>query len=69
MKGKRYSQKGGKVSYCGWCKDKWGVSWQITPRALTDAIAAGGKTAQRGFAAIMEMDQIDIAKIKAAIRG
>jgi predicted 3-demethylubiquinone-9 3-methyltransferase (glyoxalase superfamily) len=60
---------GGKPSYCGWCKDKWGVNWQITPRVLTDAMAAGGKTAQRAFAAMMEMDKIDVAKIKAAIRG
>ncbi|HEY0863301.1 MAG TPA: VOC family protein [Lacunisphaera sp.] len=60
---------GGKPSYCGWCKDKWGVNWQITPRVLTDAMAAGGKTAQRAFAAMMDMDKIDIAKIKAAIRG
>lgn len=60
---------GGKPSYCGWCKDKWGVNWQITPRALTDAMAAGGKTAQRAFAAMMEMDKIDIAKIKAAVAG
>ena len=62
-------KNGGQASYCGWCKDKWGISWQITPRALTEAMAAGGKTAQRAFAAMMEMDKIDIAKIKAAIRG
>jgi predicted 3-demethylubiquinone-9 3-methyltransferase (glyoxalase superfamily) len=62
-------RNGGKKSYCGWCKDKWGVSWQITPRALTDALAAGGLTAKRAFEAMMEMDKIDIAKIKAAIRG
>ena len=62
-------KNGGKPSCCGWCKDKWGVNWQITPRALTDAMAAGGKTAQRAFAAMMEMDKIDIAKIKAAVAG
>jgi predicted 3-demethylubiquinone-9 3-methyltransferase (glyoxalase superfamily) len=62
-------KNGGRPSYCGWCKDKWGVNWQITPRVLTDAMAAGGKTAQRAFDAMMEMDKIDIAKIKAAIRG
>jgi predicted 3-demethylubiquinone-9 3-methyltransferase (glyoxalase superfamily) len=62
-------KNGGRKSYCGWCKDKWGVSWQITPRVLTDAMAAGGTTAQRAFAAMMEMDKIDIAKIKAAIKG
>ncbi len=60
-------KNGGQASYCGWCKDKWGINWQITPRALTDAMAAGGRTAQRAFAAMMEMDKIDIAKIKAAI--
>ncbi|MBL9219795.1 MAG: VOC family protein [Opitutaceae bacterium] len=60
---------GGKPSCCGWCKDKWGVNWQITPRVLTDAMTAGGKTAQRAFAAMMEMDKIDIAKIKAAVAG
>jgi len=62
-------KNGGTKSCCGWCKDKWGISWQITPRILTDAMAAGGKTAQRAFAAMMEMDKIDIAKIKAAVRG
>jgi predicted 3-demethylubiquinone-9 3-methyltransferase (glyoxalase superfamily) len=62
-------KNGGKPSCCGWCKDKWGVNWQITPRALTDAMAAGGKTAQRAFAAMMEMDRIDIAKIKAAVKA
>jgi predicted 3-demethylubiquinone-9 3-methyltransferase (glyoxalase superfamily) len=60
---------GGQPSYCGWCKDKWGINWQITPRVLTNAMAAGGKTAQRAFAAMMEMDKIDIARIKAAIKG
>jgi predicted 3-demethylubiquinone-9 3-methyltransferase (glyoxalase superfamily) len=62
-------KNGGKKSYCGWSKDKWGVSWQITPRVLTDAMAAGGPPAQRAFAAMMEMDKIDIAKIKKAVRG
>ena len=60
---------GGAESYCGWCKDKWGVSWQITPRALTDAMAAGGEDAKRVFAAMMEMGKIDVAKIEAARRG
>lgn len=62
-------KNGGKPSYCGWCKDKWDVNWQITPRVLTDAMAAGGQTAKRAFEAMMEMDKIDVAKIKAAIRG
>jgi len=62
-------KNGGKESACGWCKDRWGLSWQITPRALTDAMAAGGKTAERVFATMMEMGKIDIAKIEAARRG
>ncbi len=60
---------GGQESMCGWCKDKWGVSWQITPRALTDAMAAGGEEAKRAFTAMMDMKKIDIAKIEAARRG
>jgi predicted 3-demethylubiquinone-9 3-methyltransferase (glyoxalase superfamily) len=60
---------GGTESACGWCKDKWGLSWQITPRALTDAMAQGGEVAQRAFTAMMEMGKIDVAKIEAAVRG
>jgi len=60
---------GGQESQCGWCKDRWGISWQITPRALTDAIAAGGEKAKRAFAAMMDMKKIDIAAIEAARRG
>jgi predicted 3-demethylubiquinone-9 3-methyltransferase (glyoxalase superfamily) len=60
---------GGQESACGWCKDRWGLSWQITPRALTDAFAAGGAEAQRAFAAMMTMGKIDIAAIEAARRG
>lgn len=60
---------GGQESECGWCKDKWGLSWQITPRALTDALAAGGAEAQRAFAAMMTMKKIDVARIEAARRG
>ncbi len=59
----------GKESDCGWCKDKWGLSWQITPRALTEALAAGGDEAKRVFAAMMEMKKIDVAVIEAARRG
>jgi predicted 3-demethylubiquinone-9 3-methyltransferase (glyoxalase superfamily) len=62
-------RNGGEESACGWCKDRWGISWQITPRVLTDAMAAGGPEARRAFAAMMEMGKIDIAKIKAARRG
>ena len=60
---------GGQESACGWCKDKWGVSWQITPRVLTEAMAAGGDEAKRAFDAMMGMKKIDIAVIKAARRG
>jgi predicted 3-demethylubiquinone-9 3-methyltransferase (glyoxalase superfamily) len=62
-------KNGGQESHCGWCKDRWGISWQITPRVLTDAMAAGGAEAKRAFAAMMEMDKIDIARIEAARRG
>lgn len=60
---------GGEESQCGWCKDRWGLSWQITPRALSDAMAAGGETARRAFTAMMDMGKIDIAAIEAAVRG
>lgn len=60
---------GGQESECGWCKDKWGISWQITPRSLMDALAAGGGEAERAFAAMMTMKKIDVAKIEAARRG
>lgn len=60
---------GGQESACGWCKDRWGVSWQITPRALTEALAAGGTEARRAFEAMMTMTRIDIAAIEAARRG
>ena len=60
---------GGKESECGWCKDKWGLSWQITPRVLTDAMAKGGDVAKRAFGAMMHMQKIDVAKIEAAVRG
>jgi len=61
---------GGAESACGWCKDKWGVNWQITPRVLTDALHDPDRAAsQRAFAAMMEMGKIDIAKIEAARRG
>lgn len=60
---------GGEESACGWCKDRWGVSWQSTPRVLMDALAAGGGEAKRAFEATMEMGKIDITKIEAARRG
>lgn len=61
---------GGEESMCGWCKDKWGVSWQITPLALTRAITdPDPAAAKRAFDAMMEMKKIDIAAIEAAVRG
>src|SRR5476651_1379793 len=60
---------GGQESACGWCKDKWGVSWQITPRVLTEAMSAGGEEARRAFDAMMTMRKIDVAAIEAARRG
>ena len=60
---------GGQESACGWCKDRWGLSWQITPRILTEAMAAGGDKAKRAFAAMMDMGKIDVAAIEAAVRG
>ena len=59
----------GQESDCGWCKDKWGVSWQIVPRVLTEALAVGGEEAKRAFDAMAGMKKIDVAAIKAARRG
>jgi hypothetical protein len=67
--GLQYVGNGGKESQCGWCKDRWGLSWQITPRALTEALAAGGGEATRAFEAMMPMNKINIATIEAARRG
>ena len=61
---------GGQESACGWCKDRWGVSWQITPRVLTDAMAGADRAAaRRVFDAMMTMRRIDIAAIEAARCG
>ena len=60
---------GGEESQCGWCKDRWGLSWQITPRVLIQAMAKGGAEAKRAFAAMMEMGKIDVAAIEAARAG
>lgn len=62
-------EHGGEESQCGWCKDQWGVSWQITPRTLMEAMAKGGDEAQRAFTAMMSMKKIDVAAIDAARRG
>ncbi len=60
---------GGQASACGWCKDKWGVSWQITPRILTAAISSPDRAAaKRAFEAMMDMTKIDIAKIETALK-
>jgi len=60
---------GGAESQCGWCKDKWGLSWQITPKVLTEAMMQGGDVAKRAFEAMMPMKKIDVAKIEAAVSG
>jgi len=61
---------GGQESQCGWCKDKWGVSWQITPVALTRAYTSADRSAaRRAFDAMMTMKKIDVAAIEAAVRG
>jgi 2-polyprenyl-6-hydroxyphenyl methylase/3-demethylubiquinone-9 3-methyltransferase len=61
---------GGQASVCGWCKDRWGLSWQITPRALTEGMADPDRAAaKRVFDAMMTMGKIDIAAIEAARRG
>ncbi|HEX7917351.1 VOC family protein [Rudaea sp.] len=61
---------GGKESVCGWCKDKWGISWQITPRVLTEAFTGTDRAAaKRAFEAMMQMGKIDVAAIEAARRG
>ncbi len=62
-------ENGGQESACGWCKDRWGVNWQITPRVLTEAMAAGGDEAKRAFEAMMDVRKIDVAAIEAARRG
>jgi predicted 3-demethylubiquinone-9 3-methyltransferase (glyoxalase superfamily) len=61
---------GGATSACGWCKDKWGLNWQITPRVLTDAMAhPDPAVAKRAFEAMMTMTKIDVAAIEAAVKG
>jgi predicted 3-demethylubiquinone-9 3-methyltransferase (glyoxalase superfamily) len=60
---------GGAERECGWCSDRWGISWQITPRTLSDALAGGGAEAKRAFEAMMTMKKIDVSAIDAARRG
>jgi predicted 3-demethylubiquinone-9 3-methyltransferase (glyoxalase superfamily) len=63
------TRNGGEESACGWCKDKWGFSWQITPRRLLELTAEGGERGKRAFQAMMTMRKIDIATIEAAAAG
>ena len=64
------TQNGGEESMCGWCKDKWGFSWQITPRVLLEAMDNPDRAAaKRAFQAMMSMKKIDVATIEAAIAG
>ena len=60
---------GGQESACGWCKDRFGLSWQITPRRLVDLLSQGGEPAARAFSAMMEMTKIDIAALDRAVAG
>ena len=60
---------GGAESMCGWCKDRWGFSWQITPRRLLELTGGGGERARRAFEAMMTMHKIDIAALDAAVEG
>ncbi|MES2317406.1 MAG: VOC family protein [Pseudomonadota bacterium] len=61
---------GGHANVCGWCQDKWGLSWQITPRVLTEAVGSSDRAvAKRAFEAMMTMGKIDVAAIEAAVRG
>jgi predicted 3-demethylubiquinone-9 3-methyltransferase (glyoxalase superfamily) len=60
---------GGSPSACGWCKDRWGLSWQITPRILIEALATGGPVAERAFVAMMDMSKLHHALLEAAIKG
>lgn len=62
-------EAGGQPGDCGWCKDRYGLSWQIVPRALMQAMTAGGETGQRAMKAMMTMQKIDIAKIQQAVAG
>lgn len=60
---------GGQENACGWCTDRWGIYWQITPRVLSEAMAEGGDEAKRAFTAMMDMTKIDVALIEAARKG
>lgn len=66
---KAITDNGGEESVCGWCKDRFGLSWQITPKRLTQLMAQGGETAARAFEAMMHMKKIDIAALDRAVEG
>lgn len=63
------TRNGGQESMCGWCKDRWGFSWQITPQRLLDLTEGGGERSKRAFQAMMTMKKIDIAALEAAVEG
>jgi predicted 3-demethylubiquinone-9 3-methyltransferase (glyoxalase superfamily) len=63
------TSNGGEESACGWCKDRWGYSWQITPQRLMDLMSEGGERSKRAFQAMMTMRKIDIAALDAAVEG
>jgi predicted 3-demethylubiquinone-9 3-methyltransferase (glyoxalase superfamily) len=66
---KAITDNGGQESECGWCKDRFGLSWQITPKRLTELMAQGGEVAKRAFDAMMTMRKIDIAALDRAVAG
>ena len=66
---KAITTNGGEESMCGWCKDRFGLSWQITPKRLTELMAQGGEKAARAFKAMMDMKKIDIAALDRAVEG
>ena len=66
---KAITTNGGEESACGWCKDRWGFSWQITPRRLLELTGGGGERAKRAFEAMMTMRKIDIATLEQAVDG
>ena len=66
---KAITENGGEESMCGWCRDRFGLWWQVTPKRLTEYMAQGGETASRAFKAMMEMRRIDIAALDRAVAG
>ena len=66
---KAITESGGKEIACGWCRDRFGLCWQITPKRLTELLTQGGETAQRAFKAMMKMTKIDIAELDRAVEG